>query len=221
MYPSGITRDLVELMATESRIVPYLDMPIQHGADSVLKRMRRPERQATIRERAQWLRESIPDIALRTTVIIGFPGETEEEFLELLDLLEEIRFDQLGAFPYSVEESTPAAIMPDPVDEDTKRERLERLIDLQRTISLERNEARVGRTESVLVDRIEGRDMDDPTAPAGIRGAVGRTARQALEVDGVVHIGAAGDASPGDFIDVRITGALEDDLIAERVHASR
>jgi ribosomal protein S12 methylthiotransferase len=116
MYPSGITRDLVELMATESRIVPYLDMPIQRGADSVLKRMRRPERQATIRERAQWLRESIPDIALRTTVIIGFPGETEEEFLELLDLLEEIRFDQLGAFPYSVEESTPAAIMPDPVD---------------------------------------------------------------------------------------------------------
>ena len=221
MYPSGITRELVDLMAAERRIVPYLDMPIQHGADSMLQRMRRPERQATIRERVQWLRESIPDIALRTTVIVGFPGETDAEFETLLELLEEIRFDQLGAFPYSVEESTPAATMPDPVEEDIKRERLERLIDLQRTITLERNEARVGRLETVLIDRVEGRDMDDPDALPGLRGAVGRTARQAIEVDGVVHIAAAGDVVPGNFVDACVTGALEDDLIAERVGVAR
>jgi ribosomal protein S12 methylthiotransferase len=221
MYPSGITRDLVDLMAAERRIVPYLDMPIQHGADTMLQRMRRPERQATIRERVHWLRESIPDIALRTTVIAGFPGETDVEFETLLELLEEICFDQLGAFPYSVEEGTPAATMPDPVEEDIKRERLERLIDLQRTITLERNEARVGRCETVLIDRVEGRDMDDPDAPLGLRGAVGRTARQAIEVDGVVHIAAAGDAVPGDFVDACVTGALEDDLIAERTGVVR
>jgi ribosomal protein S12 methylthiotransferase len=221
MYPSGITRDLVDLMAAERRIVPYLDMPIQHGADTMLQRMRRPERQATIRERVHWLRESIPDIALRTTVIAGFPGETDVEFETLLELLEEICFDQLGAFPYSVEEGTPAATMPDPVEEDIKRERLERLIDLQRTITLERNEARVGRCETVLIDRVEGRDMDDPDAPLGLRGAVGRTARQAIEVDGVVHIAAAGDVVPGNFVDACVTGALEDDLIAERIGVAR
>jgi ribosomal protein S12 methylthiotransferase len=221
MYPSGIGRDLVDLMAAEPRIVPYLDMPIQHGADSVLTRMRRPERQATIRQRVQWLRERIPDIALRTTVIVGFPGETDGEFEALLDLLEEIRFDHLGAFPYSVEENTPAATMADPVHDDVKRERLERLIDVQRTITLEKNEGRLGRIEAVLVDSLEGRDADDPDVPAGVRGAIGRTARQALEVDGVVHVADAGDAGAGDFIRVRVTGALEDDLIAERVHAQR
>ncbi|HEX2166834.1 MAG TPA: radical SAM protein, partial [Longimicrobiales bacterium] len=106
MYPSGIYPALVEQLAREPRIVPYIDMPIQHGSDSVLKRMRRPERQATIRERVSWLRASVPDVALRTTVIVGFPGETDEEFEEMLALLEEIRFDHLGAFAYSEEEST-------------------------------------------------------------------------------------------------------------------
>ncbi|MGH7501402.1 MAG: MiaB/RimO family radical SAM methylthiotransferase [Longimicrobiales bacterium] len=221
MYPSGIGRDLVDLMAAQPRIVPYLDMPIQHGADTVLARMRRPERQATIRERVRWLRSSIPDVALRTTVIVGFPGETDAEFEAMLDLLEEIRFDQLGAFPYSVEENTPAATFADHVDTSVIRERLERLVDVQRTISLERNEARIGRVETVLIDRLEGRDMDDPDAPHDVRGAVGRTARQALEVDGVVHIADAHGARAGEFIAVRITGALEDDLIGERVRAVR
>src|SRR5690606_36516501 len=115
MYPSGIHRDLVDLIARESRIVPYIDMPIQHGSDTVLERMRRPERQRTIRERVSWLRDAIPDLALRTTLIIGFPGETEDDFEQLLDLLEEVRFDHLGAFPYSVEDGTAAATMPDQV----------------------------------------------------------------------------------------------------------
>ncbi len=129
MYPSGIRPELIELMAREPRILPYLDMPIQHGSDAVLRRMRRPERRATILERVGWLRAAIPDLVLRTTVIVGFPGETDDDFEQLLELLEEVRFDRLGAFPYSVEEGTPAATMADQVPDTVKRERLERLLD--------------------------------------------------------------------------------------------
>jgi len=217
MYPSGIYPELVDLIAREPRIVPYIDMPIQHGADSVLKRMRRPERQATIRERASWLRAAIPDVALRSTVIVGFPGETDEEFDSMLELLEEIRFDHLGAFSYSTEEDTRAATMDNHVDEDVKRERLERLLDVQRGITQERNDAWMGREVTVLIDSITGREMDDPDAPDILPGAMGRTARQALEIDGVVHIDEAGDAQPGDFVRARIVEVIESDLRAELV----
>ena len=212
MYPSGISRDLVELMAREPRLLPYLDMPIQHGADAVLKRMRRPERQATIRERVSWLRAAIPDLTLRTTVIVGFPGETEEDFDVMLELLEEIRFDRVGAFAYSPEESTLAAGMADMVPDEVKRERLERLSDLQRSIAMERNEAWIGRDVLVLIDEITGRDtgMQDDGSE---RGAIGRTRGQAVEVDGVVHIEDAFQSEPGDFVTVHITDALEDDLV--------
>jgi ribosomal protein S12 methylthiotransferase len=215
MYPSGIYPELVELMAGEPRIVPYLDMPIQHGSDSVLKRMRRPERQATILERVAWLREAIPGLALRTTVITGFPGETDEEFEEMLGLLEEIRFDHLGAFSYSTEEDTAAASMPDHVPDGLKRERLERLMDLQRAISQESSEAWLGREVDVLIDSLTGRDAGDPDAPPGERGALGRTARQALEIDGVVHMDDAAGAVPGAFVRARITEAVESDFRAE------
>jgi ribosomal protein S12 methylthiotransferase len=213
MYPSGISRELVALIAGEPRILPYLDMPIQHGTDTVLRRMRRPERQATIRERVGWLREAIPDLVLRSTVIVGFPGETEEEFETMLELLEEIRFDHLGAFSYSREEGTPAAALEGQVDEGLRRERLERVLDLQRSIALEKNEALVGRTLKVLIDRVE---EDGQT--------IGRTAGQALEVDGVTRIrGELGHGitaglrglQPGEFVQVRITGAHEDELIGE------
>jgi ribosomal protein S12 methylthiotransferase len=217
MYPSGMYRELVELIAAEPRIVPYIDMPIQHGADTVLKRMRRPERQATIRERVAWLRDAIPDVALRTTVIVGFPGETDEEFEDMLALLEEIRFDHLGAFSYSVEEDTAAAVMPDQVAHDVTRERLERLLDLQRAVSQECNEAWLGREVDVLIDALVGRDADDPDAVSGTRGAVGRTARQALEIDGVVHFADACGARPGEFVRARIIEVVENDLKAERV----
>src|SRR5688500_2850304 len=140
MYPSGITRALVELMASEPRVLPYLDMPIQHGSDRMLKAMRRPERQETIRERVGWLRASIPDLSLRTTLIVGFPGETDDDFEEMLALLEEVRFDRVGAFTYSQEENTRAADLPDQVPDAVKRERLERLLEVQAGISLERNE---------------------------------------------------------------------------------
>lgn len=231
MYPSGITPELVELIAGEPRIVPYLDMPIQHGSDAVLKRMRRPERQATIRERVRWLREAIPDLALRTTLIVGFPGETEEDFEAMLELLEEIRFDHVGAFPYSPEEGTPAAAMADPVPEAVKRERLERLSDVQRGISLERNEAQIGREVTVLVDRVatieeisQELGLEERDAPGPVRDrlgdlVIGRTARQAPEVDGVVRVRGAAGARPGEFIRVRITEALEYDLAGERIVA--
>jgi ribosomal protein S12 methylthiotransferase len=202
MYPSGIQRDLVELMAKESRLLPYLDMPIQHGSDRMLKLMRRPERQQTIRERVRWLRDAVPDLALRTTLIVGFPGETDNDFEEMIELLEEIRFDYIGAFPYSIEEGTLAAELPGHVDDDVKRERLERLFDVQRGISQERNEARVGTTQKVLIDHVDGE-------------VLGRTRAQALEVDGIVSITNGHGLQSGEFAQVRITEAVEQDLIGE------
>jgi ribosomal protein S12 methylthiotransferase len=221
MYPSGMYPELVDLIAAEPRIVPYVDMPIQHGCDAVLKRMRRPERQATIRDRVAALRAAIPDVALRTTVIVGFPGETDEEFEDMLHLLEEIRFDHLGAFSYSIEEDTAAGVMADQVEDAVKRERLERVLELQRAISQERNDEWIGREVDVLVDELVGRDPDDPDAAAGERGAVGRTARQALEIDGVVHIEDARGLKPGDFVRVRITEVIENDMKAEVSNGAR
>ncbi len=209
MYPSGITPELVRLIAGERRILPYLDLPIQHGSDSVLKRMRRPERQATILERVAWLRESVPGIVLRTTVIVGFPGETEEEFGELLDLLDEVRFDRVGAFPYSLEEGTPAAGMDGHLSEGEKRERMEALMELQREISFERNEGLVGTRETALVDRLVD---DDPEYVAE-----GRTRGQALDVDGITRILPGADLEPGAFVQVEIVDALEYDLIGRVV----
>ena len=210
MYPSGIRPELVELMADQPRLVNYLDMPIQHGSDDVLKRMKRPERQATIRERVRWLRDAIPDIALRTTVIAGFPGETEDDFEAMLELLEELRFDHVGAFPYSVEENTAAATMPDAVPESAKRDRLERIFDLQRAVSQERNERWIGRVVRVLIDG----NGEPEHAPGTARG---RTEHQALEIDGTVHVSCAADAKAGDFVDVRITDALDYELIGARI----
>jgi ribosomal protein S12 methylthiotransferase len=209
MYPSGITRDLVELLAQEPRLLPYLDMPIQHGSDAMLKRMRRPERQETIRERVGWLREAIPELVLRTTVIVGFPGETEEEFEEMLDLLREIRFERVGAFAYSIEEGTPAATMDGHIDEDEKRARLERVMDLQREIASEKNEELIGRRELLLVDRILD---DDPDFSAE-----GRVRSQAVDVDGITRLlpSVGGEFVPGTFVEVEIVDSEEYDLMAK------
>lgn len=207
MYPSGITREMVELLASEPRLLPYLDMPIQHGSDRVLQLMRRPERRKTILERVAWLREAIPDLTLRTTVIVGFPGETEDDFREMVDLLEEVEFDRVGAFTYSVEEGTRAAEMDGHVDEDIKDERLERLMEVQRDISFDKNLALVGRTLTALVDR---RVDDDPEY-----GAVVRIAAQALDVDGVTNVRGGEDLIPGEMVQVEIVDALDYDLVAE------
>ena len=217
MYPSGITREMVELMASEDVLLPYLDMPLQHGSDRILEAMRRPERQAGIRERVAWIREAIPDVTLRTTVIVGFPGESEDDFRAMLDLLEEVRFDRVGAFTYSMEDGTPAAEMPDQIPDSLKRERLEQLMDVQRMIAAERNEALIGRRFLALVDEV----LDDPgpfeTEAAGRPVGVARTVGQAIEVDGVTHVHPFEGLTPGQFVTVEVEDAEEYDLIARVV----
>ena len=209
MYPSGITPELVALLESELRLLPYLDMPIQHGSDSMLKRMRRPERQSTIREKVSWLGSVIPDLVLRTTVIVGFPGETEAEFQEMLDLLAEIRFERVGAFPYSLEEGTAAAEMCGHLSEEEKRDRLGTLMYLQREISFEQNEELVGHSETVLVDRLLDADPE--------YSAEGRIRGQAVEVYGLTRVSGGGTLEPGSFAEVEIVDTLDYDLITRVV----
>ena len=198
LYSAGLTPKLLELMTSEPRILRYLDMPMQHASDAVLKRMRRPERQDTQRQRIQRIRDVVPEVAIRTTCIVGFPGETEDDFQQLLDFLEETRFDRVGAFTYSAQEGTRAWSLPDDVPDDVKRDRLERLTELQRVITSERYERHVGANVRVLVD-----------AAADVTGrAQARAPWQADDVDGVTRM--VTDAQPGDFVDVTID-AVEDD----------
>jgi ribosomal protein S12 methylthiotransferase len=211
MYPSGITRELVELIADEPRLLPYLDMPIQHGSDRMLEAMRRPERRETILERVGWLRDAVPGLTLRTTVIVGFPGESDADFREMLELLDEVRFERVGAFTYSVEEGTRAADMLGQVDEDVMSERLEEVMELQRGVSLDRNMAAVGSALDVLVDR---EIDDDPDFQA-----VGRTQGQAIDVDGVTHLRAEMAVTPGQIVRATIVDAEDYDLVAEVIGA--
>ena len=211
MYPSGITPALVRLIAGEPRLIPYLDMPLQHGSDRVLARMRRPERQATVRERVGWLRDEIDDLTLRTTVIVGFPGETEEDVEVMMEFLEEIRFDRVGAFAYSVEEGTAAAGMSGQVPEEIKVERLDRVMRHQRDLSLEANLDRIGTRAKLLVDELTpGRSGHD---------AVGRTQGQAPEVDGRTFVTGARGVRTGDIVEVEIVEADDHDLTGRLVHA--
>ncbi len=198
LYSAGLTPRLLELMATEPRVLPYLDMPIQHASDSVLARMRRPERQHTIREKVARIRAVVPDVAIRTTCIVGFPGETDEDFATLMAFLEEIQFDRVGAFTYSPQEGTRAAELPDDVPDDVKRERLERLNELQRIVSAERNELRLGQIVPMLIDRVE-----DGVVQA-------RTKWQADDIDGITYVTDAPDLAPGTFIEARLDEVVDD-----------
>ncbi len=198
LYSAGLTPGLLELMATEPRILPYLDMPIQHASDEVLARMRRPERQKTIRQKVANIRSVVSDVAIRTTCIVGFPGETEEDFETLLSFLEEVQFDRVGAFTYSPQEGTRAAELIDDVPESVKRERLERLNEVQSLITAERYEGRLGQTVRVLVDRV-----DDDTIQA-------RGRFQADDIDGVTYVSGAKGIMPGTFADVRLDEVVED-----------
>jgi len=206
LYPTGITPRLLEVIATQPRVLPYLDMPIQHAADAVLARMRRPERQRTIRDKVARFRDAVPDVSIRTTCIVGFPGETEQDFETLLAFLEEVQFDRVGAFTYSPQEGTRAYAMDDDVPEPTKRERLERLTELQRSITAERYERHLGRTVRLLVDESAG-----DSAPA-----LARAPWQADDVDGVTRV--ATDAPAGSFVDATVTDVVDDyDFEAELV----
>ena len=204
VYSAGINERLVDLMARESRIVPYIDMPVQHATDRMLERMRRPERVRTLREKLAWLRGAIPDLAIRTTCLVGFPGETEEEFRALLAFLEEAQFDRMGAFAYSPQEGTRAMQYEDDVDDGVKRDRLEEIVEVQRAISGERLARFVGRDVDVLVDRLEEEE--------GIK--VGRVQWQADDVDGVTYLEQGGWAQPGGFVRARITASEDYDFQA-------
>ncbi len=197
LYSAGITPRLLEVIAANPRIVRYLDTPMQHGSDAVLARMRRPERQKSIRERLARYRTIVPDLAVRTTVIVGFPGETEDDFQVLCDFLEEIHFDRVGCFTYSPQEGTRAYDLDDDVPDSIKRERKERIEELQRAITGERYERFIGPAR-VLVDRAGDR-------PGQL---IARAPWQADDIDGVVYVD--GDASPGSFIDVRIEQVVDD-----------
>ncbi len=207
VYSAGLTDDLVNLMASETRIVPYIDIPIQHASNRMLKRMRRPERKETIREKVAWLRDAVPDVAIRTTTIVGFPGETDEDFAELREFANEIGFERLGVFTYSEQEGTRALQYPDDVPDHVKRERQEELLDLQRMISEERLGRYVGRETDVLIESVTDPDQDGATH-------VGRVMWQADDVDGVTTLERGGWAKPGEFVRGRIEECIDYDFRA-------
>jgi ribosomal protein S12 methylthiotransferase len=197
-YPGYVTDRLIDVIAGSRRILHYLDMPLQHAHPDVLRRMRRPANVDWVYRTIQKMREVMPDLALRTTCIVGYPGETEAEFEVLLRFVEEIRFDRLGVFSFSYEPGTASESLGDPIPERVKEERRNRLMAMQQRISLERHQALVGSTLSVL---IEGK---------GEGLSLGRSYRDAPEIDGLVLV--QGDVAPGEIIPVRIDGALPYDL---------
>jgi ribosomal protein S12 methylthiotransferase len=198
-YPGYVTDELIELMATNKQIVPYLDLPLQHAHPEILKRMHRPANIDWVYRTLEKMRKSIPDLALRTTFIVGYPGETETEFQTLLDFAGEIRFDKLGAFKYSFEEGTPAEPLGNPVPDEVKEERLMRLMEKQQRISLERNRSFIGRNLDVLIEGT-GKDI-----------SIGRSYRDAPKIDGLVLV--MGEHKEGDMISVHIDKAMEYDLM--------
>lgn len=205
-YPRNFPKGLVDLMAREPRIAPYLDMPLQHISESVLKRMKRGTSADQVRRRVAELRERVPGLAFRTTFIVGFPGETDAEFEELLDFVKFGRFERLGAFTYSREEGTPAYDMPDQLPDDVKQARFDALMTLQRGISRELNREAIGREVEVLV---EGLSEDSDLV------WVGRTAQQAPEVDGITYLSGfePEQVRPGRFVRGRIEQVTDYDLV--------
>lgn len=206
-YPDDLTEDVMDLMASSKKIVKYLDMPVQHFADNVLKRMNRKATGDLIRSKIKTLREKIPGIILRTSIIVGFPGETEEDFLEVMDSVEDIGFDHLGVFKYSDEEGTPALKLNPKNDQETIEDRYERLYELQKDIVHDRNQNMIGKTLEVLV---EGAHEETELLIQG------RHTGQAPDIDGKVIIND-GLAYPGDIVKVLITDAHEYDLVGHIV----
>ena len=204
-YPEEITDEPIRVMKEEPKVCHYLDLPIQHANDEILRRMgRRTSRQQLI-DIIGKLRREIPDICLRTTLITGFPGETEEQHEELMDFVDEMEFDRLGVFTYSPEEDTPAALMPDQIDEEVKEERQAELMELQQDIAFDNAQDMVGREVLVMV---EGKVADE-------NAYVGRTYRDAPNVDGLIFINTDEELLSGDFARVKVTGAVDYDLIGE------
>ena len=209
-YPEEITQELIETIREEEKVCNYLDIPIQHASDRILKRMGRRTHKAELKERIGALRREIPDIALRTTFICGFPGETEEDHEELMEFVDEMEFERVGVFTYSAEEDTPAYSYPDQIPEEVKEERRADVMELQQEIAFEHCENMVGKVLDVM---IEGKVADEPAY-------VGRTYMDAPNVDGLIFVNADEMLMSGDFVRVKVTGANEYDLIGEVYHES-
>ena len=206
-YTEAITESLITTMAKYDKICNYIDMPIQHINNTILRRMaRRTTREETI-EKIRMIREKMSDCTIRTSIIVGFPGETEEQFNELYEFIKNIRFDRMGVFSYSQEEGTPAAEFEDQIDEETKQKRLDALMTLQQGISLEMNRAKIGRVIEVIV---EGYDADNFLF-------YGRSRGDSIDVDGKVYFGTENEVDEGDIIKVKIVDADEYDLTGQRV----
>ena len=204
-YPEEIYPELIQTMKEERKICHYLDLPIQHCNDRILKRMGRRTTKAELIQIVETLRKEIPDIILRTTLITGFPGETQEEHEELMEFIDTMEFDRLGVFTYSAEEDTPAAKMPDQIEEEEKQRRQAELMELQQEISIDKGNARIGSEVEVMV---EGKVADE-------NAYVARTYGDAPGVDGYLFINTDTQLMSGDFAMVHVTGALEYDLIGE------
>ena len=204
-YPEEIDANLIQVMKEEPKICHYLDLPIQHASDTILKKMGRRTSKAQLVDTIRTLREEIPDITLRTTLITGFPGETEEQHQELVAFVDEMEFDRLGVFTYSPEENTPAAEMPDQIPEEVKEDRQAELMELQQEIAFDLAEDMIDREVLVM---IEGKVADE-------NAYVGRTYRDAPNVDGLIFINTDEELMSGDFAKVKVTGAMEYDLIGE------
>ncbi len=206
-YPEEIYPELIETIKTEKKVCHYLDMPIQHASDAILKRMGRRTTKAQLKETVSLLRKEIPDIVLRTTLIAGFPGETQEQHEELMEFVDEMEFERLGVFAYSPEENTPAASMPDQIPEEVKEERRDAILELQQEIAFDKAADMVGRT---LYAMIEGKVADEPAY-------VARTYADSPDIDGYVFVNTGEMLMSGDFVKVKITGSAEYDLIGELV----
>ena len=206
-FPGSVSDRQIEVMATHKQLIPYLDMPLQHAHPAMLKRMRRPANMEWVQRTIAKMRAALPGLAMRSTFIVGYPGETEAEFKTLLDFIEEIRFDRLGVFTFSFEQGTASEPLGDPIPQEVKDERKDRLMQLQQRISLENNQALVGQTLDVLIEghgEVEG--TKEPIA-------VGRSYRDAPEIDGLVFV--EGKPPIGELVPVHITGAMPYDLSGE------
>lgn len=206
-YTEAITDELIDVMAKYDKICNYIDMPVQHANNDVLRRMARRTSKEQMLEKISKLRAKMPDCVIRTSIIVGFPGETEEQFEELYDFVKDVRFDRMGVFAYSQEEDTAAASFPDQIDEEIKEERLDRLMTLQQEISLELNREKIGKTLEVIV---EGYDAESFLF-------YGRSRGDSIEVDGKVYFGTEEEVSEGDIIRVEILDADEYDLTGRAV----
>ena len=204
-YPEEVTQELIDAIKRNEKVCHYLDIPIQHGSDAVLKRMGRKTNEQQLREIVGKLREEIPDICLRTTLISGFPGETEEDHDTVMRFVDELEFDRLGVFTYSPEEDTPAAIMENQIEEETKEDRRAEIMELQQEIAYDKASDCIGQKMMVM---IEGKVADE-------NAYVGRSYKDAPNVDGYVFVNADRNLMTGDFVPVVITGSYEYDLIGE------